>query len=87
MSGLNFQYMDLNEVNTTPTVQVALGACETAAWASGTSVTCFQTNQGTYFDRTIVATVAGLVGTAIPGFSFDGVFPALCPFAFIGRCA
>ena len=66
--------MDTDPVDTTPTFQVALGACQTAAWASGTSVTCFQANLGTHFDRTVVATVAGLVGTKIPAFTFDGAF-------------
>ena len=75
VSGLNFEFMDSASVDTTPTVQVALGACDTAAWASGTSIRCFQTNQGTPHDRTTHVTVAGLVGTAIPGFTFDGPHP------------
>ena len=71
ISGLNFQYNNVANVDTTPTVQVALGACATAAWSSASSVTCFQSNYGTHHDRTVHMTVAALVATSIPAFSFD----------------
>ena len=68
VAGLNFASVD-----NTASMQVALGACSTAAWTSGTSISCFQANQGTPADTTTVITVtAGLMGTAVPGFTFDG---------------
>ena len=71
VSGLNFDYIDTNPVDTTPTTQVALGACQTSSWLSGTSLVCFQAKHGTPADQTVVVTVAGFTSTNIGGFSFD----------------
>ena len=75
VSGLNF-----NTVDGTPSAQIALGSCSTAAWTSGTSVLCFQTASGSPDDVSVVATVSSDVGTSSLVFSFDGaaLFRSLC---------
>ena len=68
VAGLNFDQVDL-----TATAQLALGACGTVAWLSGTALACFASTVSPPADASAVVTVsAGLVGTAGAAFTFDG---------------
>ena len=54
-----------------PTVYVGLSSCETAAWASATSVAC-HVAAGDGAGHLVTATVLGVVGTRTATFSYDG---------------
>ena len=66
MAGLSFGALDV-----TPSTAIGLTSCETAAWASSTSVRCLVAAGAGPSILTSV-TVESVVGTRIAGFSFDG---------------
>jgi hypothetical protein len=55
----------------TASARVGLSSCGTTAWASGTAVVCLLA-QGHGVQTTVVATVAGTVGSQTALFSYDG---------------
>ena len=66
VSGVSFARLD-------GTMSVTIGGqpCGTLSWASGTSAVCLASG-GDGVQKTVTATVSGVVGTRSQSFSFDG---------------
>ena len=74
VSGLSFGTTD-----NTPSGRVDALTCATAAWASATTVLCWNSN-GQPSVITTELTVGGLVGTRYPQFTFDCAKHSSCFF-------
>ena len=72
VSGVNFGALDFTASGRTDAL-----ACATAGWASATTVLCSAATTPTVV--TAEVTVAGLAGTRLPAFTFDGGFVMWCP--------
>ena len=69
VSGVNFAVSA-----TTPTSTIGLSGCNTAAWASSSSVVCML-GMGEGVNHELRITVAGVVGSRTATFTYDGMCP------------